>query len=1145
MVMTCTNSFLMDTTNQVNIGLNSFMNCYCTSTAASTADEEIMGITIGSLTNNSTCTSVGCGPGSTLSFYSNYSGCVTIPNLMQGALVPFSLTLGYCGSTAYSNTAAIYIDFNHNGILNDPGETVYTKAYGANTLPSQTFNSNFTVPITADTGLTRMRIVYYETSVISPCGTPSSWGETEDYDINITAAVGCVGTPSAGVAYGPSMVCSASAFTINDSAMTTGIGINYQWQDSSSVSGAWADILNATNVSYTASAGITVPTSYRMVITCSNSFLMDTSNVQSVALDSFYKCYCSPLTGVTLHTCCGNYISNVTITGTTLNNSSTTNGPGYYTQYLPNVPSQTGTVVQGLPYTYNTTLTYSSYGADIWIDINGNGIFESTEYYPFTGTSTAPTNLLSQSIAIPTTSVTGLTGMRVRQYYPPAYGAGNACQNYGSGYETEDYVINILAAPTCSGTPAAGVAYGPANACPSQSFTVLDSAFSFGMGITYQWQDSSSVSGAWADILNATSPNYTASAGITVPTSYRMIIVCTNSFASDTSNVWSVGLNSFLSCYCASSAQYTNDEEILNVTFGGLNNSSTCTTTAPGPGSVNQMYSNYTTLPATNVMLGAVVPFSVQIGTCGGNYGNMTKIFIDYNQNGVFEPLLGEEAYVSPTSTNGAHTESGSITIPLTADTGLTMMRVVTKETSSAAAVTACGVSSWGETEDYYLYVSAAVSCTGTPNAGVVYAASAVCPSQSFNVNDSAYSSGMGITYQWQDSSSVSGAWADILGATNPSYSNTTGITVPTSYRMIATCTNSFSMDTSNVWSIGVNPFFGCYCTSNATFTADEEILGFTLGSLTTTSTCSTTGCGSGSMVNQYSNYAGCTIVPIINRGDTVSFALNLGYCGTFAYSNVATIYIDYNQNGLYTDPGEAVYTKPYGAVTITGQVFVDSFVVPITANTGNTGMRIVYVESTVVNPCGTYGWGETEDYVVNIDYPLAIKLSDISAINQGAKNRVDWSTEAELKGDVFELERSLDGVNYETIYVTAAKGAASRYSYTDNSPYAGVNYYRLKLKQTDGTQAYSKVVTATVSGSVFAVQAFPNPVANELTVKVNGMMAADATVQLTDLTGKVITTVQLSGATTTIEMKGLANGVYLVKYTDANHTQTIRVTKQ
>lgn len=152
--------------------------------------------------------------------------------------------------------------------------------------------------------------------------------------------------------------------------------------------------------------------------------------------------------------------------------------------------------------------------------------------------------------------------------------------------------------------------------------------------------------------------------------------------------------------YCASNATSTADEEILNVTFGTLNNSSTCATTG-GPGSTLNLYSDYTaTVAAPNILAGATIPLSLQIGTCGGNYSNAVKVYIDFNRDGDFLDA-GENIYASPATFVGAHIETATITIPTTGFVpGLTRMRVVNVETSPAS-INSCGTYTWGETEDY------------------------------------------------------------------------------------------------------------------------------------------------------------------------------------------------------------------------------------------------------------------------------------------------------------------------------------------------------------------------------------------------------------------------------------------------------------
>ena len=165
--------------------------------------------------------------------------------------------------------------------------------------------------------------------------------------------------------------------------------------------------------------------------------------------------------------------------------------------------------------------------------------------------------------------------------------------------------------------------------------------------------------------------------------------------------------STFIYSQCASNATSTADEDILNVTFGTLNNNSTCSTTG-GAGSILNEYSNFAFAgfagSVPNVDRGCVIPFSVQIGTCGGNYGNSVAIYIDWNNDLDFIDA-GENVYLSAASTSGPHTETGNITIPLTATLGNCHMRVVNVETAPAS-ISPCGTYSWGETEDYYINIT-------------------------------------------------------------------------------------------------------------------------------------------------------------------------------------------------------------------------------------------------------------------------------------------------------------------------------------------------------------------------------------------------------------------------------------------------------
>ena len=270
--------------------------------------------------------------------------------------------------------------------------------------------------------------------------------------------------------------------------------------------------------------------------------------------------------------------------------------------------------------------------------------------------------------------------------------------------------ITFISGTACTGTPNAGVTSTATNpVCPSVPFNLTMANATFTSGLTYQWQSASSATGPWTNIPGATTPGYAASQ--TVNTWYQCIVTCAATSSSSTSTPLLVTTNSFVNCYCNSASTSAADEEILNVSLSTLNNTSTCGVAAPGPGSVVSNYSNFTTTVAAPTLApGVIYPFSVQIGTCGGNFNNWTKAWIDFNQNGLFTDP-GEMVYTSTTFTNGPHLETGTVTIPTNAVQGITRMRVVNVETTVGTGVNPCGTYTWGETEDYFVQIVAPPTC--------------------------------------------------------------------------------------------------------------------------------------------------------------------------------------------------------------------------------------------------------------------------------------------------------------------------------------------------------------------------------------------------------------------------------------------------
>jgi hypothetical protein len=421
------------------------------------------------------------------------------------------------------------------------------------------------------------------------------------------------------------------------------------------------------------------------------------------AVANGYGQYCSPSfsTGCTV----GDQIQSVSTTGGASNftNNNTGCATGSYTNYTS---SMSCSQIQGQTITINMTAG-SAYTQQfgVWIDWNADNDFaDAGENVYLTTGSVANTSTV---VTVPFSAAPGTTRMRVRCNYFTALTATDMCASTTYG-EAEDYSFTIVGSTGCNGTPTAGAASAtPAAVCPSVNFGVSLTGATLAAGLTYQWQSSANGT-TYTNITGATSSSLSTSQ--TADTYYQCIVTCTASGASSTSTPVLVTTNSFINCYCTSNAIYTNYSEIQNVAIGTMSNASTCGVAAPGPGSVSSLYSNFTTTVTPPVLAAsAAYPFSLTIGNCDYELTNAQKIWIDYNHNGLFTDA-GENVYTSATSP-GSHIETGSITIPATAMTGLTRMRIVTSYNTVPSSINPCGTYSYGETEDYYINIAPVPTC--------------------------------------------------------------------------------------------------------------------------------------------------------------------------------------------------------------------------------------------------------------------------------------------------------------------------------------------------------------------------------------------------------------------------------------------------
>ena len=199
-----------------------------------------------------------------------------------------------------------------------------------------------------------------------------------------------------------------------------------------------------------------------------------------------------------------------------------------------------------------------------------------------------------------------------------------------------------------------------------------------------------------SSLLGNTASNSASITGLTASTTYSFSVKAKDAAgnASASSNVLSVTTGTTTTppvSYCASKGNSTSDEKIGKVVFGTINNTSTGTAG----------YENFTTQIA-NVNKGTAYTITITPKWTSTSYNEGYAVFIDYNGDGDFADS-GETAFTKTASkTNPV---SGSITIPASALTGNTRMRVSMKYNGIP---TSCETFSYGQVEDYTLNIKPA-----------------------------------------------------------------------------------------------------------------------------------------------------------------------------------------------------------------------------------------------------------------------------------------------------------------------------------------------------------------------------------------------------------------------------------------------------
>jgi hypothetical protein len=176
------------------------------------------------------------------------------------------------------------------------------------------------------------------------------------------------------------------------------------------------------------------------------------------------------------------------------------------------------------------------------------------------------------------------------------------------------------------------------------------------------------------------------------------------------------------------------------------------------------------------------------------------------------------------------------------------------------------------------------------------------------------------------------------------------------------------------------------------------------------------------------------------------------------------------------------------------------------------------------------------DSFVATPTVLLPVTFKEYGTSQENGKIRVEWSTIEEVDNDYFLVQHSPNGKDFRDIGKIDGVGFSSelqRYSYVDEEPLIGKNFYRIKQVNFDKTFFLSEIMEETIIPDHFAMTVFPSLANNEIQLAFRNRPIGKSILKILDLTGKVVFTDKVFDPLDLmrISVNELKNGMYYVVF--------------
>lgn len=225
------------------------------------------------------------------------------------------------------------------------------------------------------------------------------------------------------------------------------------------------------------------------------------------------------------------------------------------------------------------------------------------------------------------------------------------------------------------------------------------------------------------------------------------------------------------------------------------------------------------------------------------------------------------------------------------------------------------------------------------------------------------------------------------------------------------------------------------------------------------------------------------------------------------------------NYNFTIQTAGDAVevtwnFDCPTASINISLFENSNFIVVQTSNNHPNSGSYTFTIDPDL--PAGTYGFYIEDVNRTFWNYGPRFQLDALLPVEfvnfYGQKNnntiQLHWETATELGNAGFEIQKSSDGITWKTIDFVKGQGTTAdlqTYQYQDKQPFSGVNYYRLKQMNANGSFDYSKVTAVEYDYSEMPIKAFPNPSNGLINLQLDNPQRQPMSIKIADYMGRII----------------------------------------